>query len=114
MKRDFTYIDDVVECVVKTLIHIPSGSSVPYKVYNIGNHSPVSLLDFIRVIERATGKTANKQMLPMLPGDVPMTYADVDNLMKDVDFRPSTPLDIGISKFVDWYQEYNLKEVCSA
>ncbi|MDA0674265.1 MAG: capsular biosynthesis protein CpsI, partial [Cyanobacteria bacterium] len=78
----------------------------PYKIYNIGNNSPVELLTFIEVIETAMGKPAEKVMLPMQPGDVPATYADVDDLMADVGFRPNTPLAEGIARFVDWYRNY--------
>jgi UDP-glucuronate 4-epimerase len=111
MQRDFTYIDDVVEGVVRTLAHPPHVKPgqvppAPYQVYNIGNHSPVSLLDFIGVIEKALGKTAQKNLLPMQPGDVPITYADVADLMQDVGFQPRTPIEAGIAKFVAWYQDY--------
>ncbi|MGB3573617.1 MAG: capsular biosynthesis protein CpsI, partial [Phormidesmis sp.] len=81
-------------------------TTAPYKIYNIGNHSPVTLMDFIATIEQALGKTARKNMMPMQPGDVPATYADVQSLMNDVGFKPKTPLSVGIQKFVDWYREY--------
>lgn len=106
MKRDFTYIDDVVEGILKTLHCPPLGASAPYKVYNIGNHSPVALMDFIEVIENTLGVAAEKILLPMQPGDVVETYADVEQLMADVGFKPDTSLEVGISKFVDWYQQY--------
>ncbi|MEM8805425.1 MAG: NAD-dependent epimerase [Cyanobacteria bacterium P01_G01_bin.38] len=113
MKRDFTYIDDVIEGVVRAMRRPPKAldtpdfnTQAPYKVYNIGNHSPVELMTFIKTIETALGKPAEKQMMPMQPGDVTATYADVDDLMADVGFKPSTPLDAGISKFVAWYREY--------
>jgi UDP-glucuronate 4-epimerase len=111
MKRDFTYVDDVVEGIVRVMARPPQpGASIPdgppYKVYNIGNNSPVELLTFIEVIEAAMGKPAEKVMMPMQPGDVPATYADVDDLMADVGFRPNTPLAEGIARFVDWYREY--------
>jgi UDP-glucuronate 4-epimerase len=111
MKRDFTYVDDVVEGIVRVMARAPQpGASIPdgppYKVYNIGNNSPVELLTFIEVIEAAMGKPAEKVMMPMQPGDVPATYADVDDLMADVGFRPNTPLAEGIARFVDWYREY--------
>jgi UDP-glucuronate 4-epimerase len=113
MKRDFTYIDDVVEGVMRTMHHPPVpmtdpafNTQAPYKLYNIGNHSPVELMTFIETIEQAMGKTAEKMMLPMQPGDVPMTYADVDDLIADVGFRPNTPLAVGIEKFVAWYRQY--------
>ncbi|NEP18301.1 MAG: NAD-dependent epimerase [Leptolyngbya sp. SIO4C1] len=113
MERDFTYIDDVVEGVARTMRHIPQpldcpefNTQAPYKVYNIGNHSPVELMTFIETIEQALGKTAEKIMMPMQPGDVAATFADVDDLMADVGFKPSTPLAVGIGKFVDWYRDY--------
>lgn len=114
MKRDFTYIDDVVEGIVRLLKYIPKpvaderdiNSKARYKVYNIGNHSPIELLAFIEVIEKAMGKQAEKIMKPMQPGDVVATYADVDDLMRDVGFKPNTPLEVGIQKFVDWYRSY--------
>lgn len=116
MKRDFTYIDDVVEGIIRICGHPPnpdsgatsasSGSTAPYKIYNIGNHSPVELLRFIEVIEAAMGQSAEKIMEPMQPGDVPATYADVDDLMQDVGFKPNTPLEVGIQTFVDWYRSY--------
>ncbi len=118
MKRDFTYIDDVIEGIIRVIARPPlaltkaeatvksKDTTAPYKIYNIGNHSPVTLMDFITTIEDAMGKKAEKNMLPMQPGDVPATYADVQDLMDDVGFKPSTPLDVGIQKFVDWYMEY--------
>ncbi|MBE9159700.1 NAD-dependent epimerase [Nodosilinea sp. LEGE 06152] len=113
MKRDFTYVDDVVEGVVRVMAHTPkagaqtsSDSQAPYRIYNIGNHQPVELLRFIQIIESALGKTAQTVMCPMQPGDVPATYADVSDLMADVGFAPSTPLEVGIGKFVAWYKEY--------
>ncbi len=119
MKRDFTYIDDIIEGVVRVMHKPPqansekstnspdtSTSKSPYKLYNIGNNSPVELMTFIEVIEKALGKTAEKNFLPMQPGDVPSTYADVDDLMRDVGFKPSTTIDEGIHRFVQWYREY--------
>ncbi|MBE9110391.1 NAD-dependent epimerase [Nodosilinea sp. LEGE 07298] len=113
MKRDFTYVDDVVEGVVRVMAHVPAGgtqsdsdSQAPYKIYNIGNHQPVELLRFIQVIEAALDKTAQTIMCPMQPGDVPATYADVSDLMADVGFAPSTPLEVGIERFVAWYRQY--------
>jgi UDP-glucuronate 4-epimerase len=108
MKRDFTYIDDIVEGVVRVMHHIPTDQSgqAPYKLYNIGNNQPVTLKHFIEVIEQATGQTAEKIYLPMQPGDVPITYADVDELMQDVGFKPSTSIETGIAQFVDWYRSY--------
>lgn len=114
MKRDFTYIDDIVEGIVRVMHHIPKAdpegtTKAPYKVYNIGNNSPVSLLRFIEVIEECLGKQAEKNLLPMQPGDVPTTYADVTDLMNDVGFKPETPIEVGIQRFVDWYREYYSK-----
>ncbi|PZO49713.1 MAG: capsular biosynthesis protein CpsI [Phormidesmis priestleyi] len=118
MQRDFTYIDDVVEGILRVMDNPQpqrSGAeaqaqnlstTAPYKIYNIGNHSPVTLMDFITTIEQAMGKKAEKNMLPMQPGDVPATYADVQDLMDDVGFKPSTPLSVGIQKFVEWYMDY--------
>jgi UDP-glucuronate 4-epimerase len=114
MKRDFTYIDDVVEGITRVMKKPPqklaamqaADTTAAYKIYNIGNHSPVTLMDFITTIEQAMGKTAEKNMLPMQPGDVPATYADVQALMDDVGFKPDTPLAVGIGKFVAWYKDY--------
>jgi UDP-glucuronate 4-epimerase len=113
MQRDFTYIDDIVEGIVRVLHHLPESShqphqpnSVPYKLYNIGNNNPVALLRFIEVIEAALGKAAQKNFLPIQPGDVPTTYADVDDLMRDVGFQPDTSIEVGITRFVDWYRDY--------
>lgn len=119
MQRDFTYVDDIVEGIVRVMDRAPapdpawSGDSpdpatsyAPYRVYNIGNNQPVELLNFIEVLEDALGKKAVKNLLPIQPGDVPATYADVDDLMRDVGFRPATPIDVGIRRFVEWYREY--------
>jgi UDP-glucuronate 4-epimerase len=115
MQRDFTYIDDVIEGVVRVIHKPPVAGKVvgkdaalpaPYRLYNIGNHQPVALKRFIEVIEQALGKTAQKNFLPMQPGDVPTTYADVDDLMRDVGFRPTTPIETGIERFVQWYRSY--------
>lgn len=118
-KRDFTYIDDITEGVVRTLDRLPepdenwSGdnpdpgtSSAPYRLYNIGNHQPVELMRFIEILEDCLQIKAEKNFLPMQPGDVPETYADVDSLMKDTGFSPKTSIEDGIRKFVDWYREY--------
>ena len=118
-KRDFTYIDDIVEGVIRTLDNVASGStlwtgdkpdpgtsSAPWRVYNIGNNQPCSLLKFIEVLEDCLGKKAVKNMLPMQPGDVPYTYADTDDLMRDVGYKPDTQIEVGIAKFVDWYKWY--------
>ena len=115
MQRDFTYIDDIVEGIVRVMYKPPSYRDIsnseathkpPYKLYNIGNNKPVALRTFIEVIEKALGKEAKKNYLPMQPGDVPITYADVENLMQDVGFRPSTSIEDGIAQFVQWYREY--------
>lgn len=121
MKRDFTYIDDVIEGVVRVMSKPPQNlnrstnspdaatSTATYKLYNIGNNSPVELITFIEVIEKVLGKTAQKNLLPMQPGDVLCTYADVDELIKDVGFKPTTPIEEGIHRFVQWYWEYYKK-----
>jgi len=114
MKRDFTYIDDVVEGIVRVMVQPPTQvvdqtatlSQALYKIYNIGNHQPVELLRFIQVIEAALGKKAQLNLKPMQPGDVLATYADVSDLMRDVGFSPSTPIEDGIGRFVDWYRSY--------
>lgn len=114
MKRDFTYIDDVVEGVARVMVRPPttvvdadaSLSQALYKIYNIGNHQPVELMQFIRVIEEALGQKADLNLQPMQPGDVLETYADVSDLMQDVGFSPGTPIEEGIGKFVAWYQSY--------
>lgn len=119
MKRDFTYIDDIVEGVVRVLdkpaapdpqwsseMPDPGTSSAPYKIYNIGNHHPVDLMQFVQILENALGKNAEKEYLPIQPGDVPATYADVDDLVKDVSFKPDTPVEVGIRRFVEWYRDY--------
>ena len=111
MQRDFTYIDDIVEGIIRLIDKVPqpnnhSYTAAPYKIYNIGNNQPVALLEFVETVERALGKTAQKNFLPMQAGDVPLTYADVDDLIKDVGFAPSTSLEVGIEKFVQWYRSY--------
>ncbi len=119
MVRDFTYIDDIVEGIVRVLQHPPQGnkqwsgenpdpstSKAPYKVYNIGNNNPVKLMDFIQAIEEEVGIEAQKDMLPIQPGDVPATYADVQDLMDDLDYRPATPIRQGVKAFVDWYRAF--------
>lgn len=119
MKRDFTYIDDIVEGVARIMDRVPAANArwngkapdpgtsfAPYKIYNIGNNSPVGLMEFIGAIEKCLGKKAKKNFLPMQPGDVPKTYADIDDLMKAVGFRPSTSIGEGIRKFVTWYKKY--------
>lgn len=119
MQRDFTYIDDIVEGVVRVMDKIPepdprwrgddpdsATSYAPYKLYNIGNNNPVELMHFIEALENRLGKKAEKNLLPMQAGDVPATYADVDDLIRDVGFKPETSIETGIKKFVDWYREY--------
>ena len=114
MRRDFTYIDDVVEGIVRVMPYIPhslassseNSSQALYKIYNLGNNQPVELLRFIQIIEQALGKSANLVMKPMQPGDVVETYADVSSLQADLGFSPDTPLETGIAKFVEWYQAY--------
>ncbi|MGZ6248537.1 MAG: NAD-dependent epimerase [Syntrophales bacterium] len=119
MQRDFTYIDDIIEGVFRVTERIPesdakwrgdkpdpSTSFAPYKIYNIGNNRPVELLDFINVIEKVLGRKARMNLLPMQPGDVPSTYADVDDLMKDVSFKPATTIEDGIRRFIEWYRDY--------
>ena len=108
MQRDFTYIDDVIEGVLRVMRQAPTGAEAvaPYRLYNIGNHQPISLARFIEVVEAALGQTAQKIFLPMQPGDVPITCADVEDLMRDVGFRPTTPIETGIARFVEWYEAY--------
>ena len=119
MQRDFTYIDDIVEGIVRVMDNIASPdaawtgdapdsatSYAPYKLYNIGNNNPVELMHYIEVLEDCLGKKAEKNLLPIQAGDVPATYADVDDLIKDVGFKPSTSIEDGISRFVQWYREY--------
>lgn len=105
MKRDFTYIDDIIEGVVRVAARPPDGDP-PYRLYNIGNHEPVGLMEFIRQLERTLGKEAQLNLLPMQPGDVLETYADTDDLRRDVGFAPATPLAEGLRRFVDWYRDY--------
>ena len=122
MKRDFTFVDDIVEGIVRLIPNVPTGnpawsghkpdaatSFAPYKLYNIGNNSPVELLRFIEVIEEKLGKKAVKNLLPIQEGDVPETFADVEALTSDVGFKPATSIEEGIGKFIDWYKEYYKK-----
>ncbi len=115
--RDFTYIDDIVEGVIRTLDRVPgpdagfdplaptpATSAAPYRVYNIGNHTPVQLSRYIELIEEATGKKAQKNLLPLQPGDVPDTEAEVSALMRDTGYAPETPVEVGVKRFVDWYR----------
>ncbi len=119
MRRDFTYVDDIVEGVIRTLDHPaspnpawsgdkpdPGTSSAPARIYNIGNHQPVELLRFIEVLEQTIGKKAKKKLLPIQPGDVPATYADIEDLSRGVGFKPATPIEVGIPRFVQWYREF--------
>ncbi len=118
-RRDFTYIDDIVEGVIRTLDHVPepnpdwsgdhpdsASSTAPYALYNIGNNEPVELMRYIEVLEEVLGKKAEKNMLPLQPGDVPDTYADVESLVKDVDYKPNMSVEQGIANFVAWYRDY--------
>jgi UDP-glucuronate 4-epimerase len=126
MKRDFTYIDDIVEGIVRVLdrppvrrpgttytrstegalpMH-PGSSTAPYRVYNIGHHHPVELTRFIEVLEQVLGKKAEKRLVPLQPGDIPATYADVDDLIAETGFKPDTPIEVGIPRFVRWYREF--------
>jgi UDP-glucuronate 4-epimerase len=120
MRRDFTYVDDVVESIVRLVDLPPAGnpawsgdkpdpgsSSAPWRVYNIGNNNPVELLHVVDLLEKSIGKKAIRELAPMQPGDVPATYADVDDLMRDVDFKPATPIAEGISRFIEWYRAYH-------
>ena len=119
MKRDFTYIDDIVEGIVKVVDHPPkpkknwnghtpdpSSSVAPYKIYNIGNSKPVELMDFVEAIEKTLGKKAKKRFMPMQAGDVPNTWADVSNLSKDFNYIPNTSVNTGVKKFVEWYMNF--------
>ena len=106
MRRDFTYIDDIVAGVVGVMDRPPTGEVPPHRLYNIGNNQPVSLLAFISTLETCLGTTAKKEFLPMQPGDLPETFADIDDLVRDTGFKPRTSLTIGLSAFVDWYRTY--------
>jgi UDP-glucuronate 4-epimerase len=119
MRRDFTYVDDVVESVVRLIDRAPSpnpkssgetpdpgSSAAPWRVYNIGNNNPVELLEVVRLLEQAIGKKAKRELMPMQPGDVAATYADVDDLTRDVGFKPATDIKTGIDRFIAWYLEY--------
>ncbi|MEE8060153.1 MAG: NAD-dependent epimerase [Pseudomonadales bacterium] len=118
-RRDFTYIDDIVEGIIRTLDKVaapnpdwsgdspdPATSKAPYRLYNIGSNRPCELLRYIEIIEDCLGKKAEKNLLPLQPGDVPDTYADVDALVEDVGYKPSTPIEEGVGKFVEWYRAY--------
>jgi UDP-glucuronate 4-epimerase len=120
MRRDFTYVDDVTEAVVRLIDRPAAGdpswssdrpdpatSRAPWRVYNIGNHTPVEVPEVVRLIEQAVGKTAVRELVPMQPGDVPATYADVDDLRRDVGFVPATTIDVGVKRFVDWFRAFH-------
>jgi UDP-glucuronate 4-epimerase len=120
MQRDFTYVDDVVSAIVRLLDRPPQGqpdwdanrpdpgtSSAPWKIYNVGNNRPHELIYVISLLEREFGRPAVKEMLPMQPGDVEATYADVSDLERDVGFRPSTPIEDGVARFAKWYREFH-------
>lgn len=119
MRRDFTYIDDIVEGIVRVIDNPPAGNSAwsgmhpdpsyskaPYKVYNIGNSSPVRLMDFIESIEKALGKTAQKNFLPLQAGDVPATWANVEDLVEDLGYKPNTAIGLGVERFIKWYSQF--------
>ena len=118
MKRDFTYIDDIVEGIIRIQDVVPKrdqsnsntspeSSKAPYRVFNIGNNEPIALMTFIESIEKAAGKIADKNYMPMQAGDVPATFADIDSLQKEVGFKPNTNIEYGMQQFVDWYRDYN-------
>jgi UDP-glucuronate 4-epimerase len=119
MQRDFTYVDDIVEGIIKVMHKIPepnpdwvgtdpdpSSSKAPYRIYNIGNNQPIELMYFIEVLEKCLGIEAKKNIMPIQPGDVPITYADVSDLTRDVGFKPDTSIELGVERFVDWYRAY--------
>jgi UDP-glucuronate 4-epimerase len=118
-RRDFTYVDDIAEGVVRACERIaqpnpdwdsnapdPASSSAPFRIYNIGNNQPVQLMRYIELIEQCLGRKAQKNMLPLQLGDVPETFADIDDLVRDVGYRPATPVEEGVKRFVDWFCEY--------
>jgi UDP-glucuronate 4-epimerase len=118
-RRDFTYIDDIVEGIIRVLDRPapinpdwdsdnpdPATSSAPYRVYNIGNNNPVELMDYIEALETSLGKTAEKELLPLQPGDVPDTYADVDDLVKEFGYKPNMSVKQGVENFAVWYNKY--------
>jgi UDP-glucuronate 4-epimerase len=120
MRRDFTYVDDIVESIVRLIARAPApnpawsgekpdpgSSDAPWRVYNIGNNEPVELLEVVRLMEEALGIKAKRELLPMQPGDVPATYADVDDLIREADFRPATPIGEGIRRFIGWFRDYH-------
>ncbi|MEP6738187.1 MAG: NAD-dependent epimerase/dehydratase family protein [Chryseolinea sp.] len=119
MRRDFTFVGDIVEGLSRLITHIPkrnenwnamapdpATSAAPYKIYNIGNNEPVELIRFVEILEEKLGKKAIRNLMPIQDGDVPETYADIDDLIREVGFKPSTPIEVGVGKFVEWYLEY--------
>jgi len=119
MMRDFTYIDDIVEGIIRvtkspakaetnnqTNKLDPASSSAPYKIYNIGNGSPVQLMDYIKAVEKALNKDAKKNFMPMQPGDVQKTFANVNSLKRDFNYKPNTSIEKGVAKFIEWYKSY--------
>ena len=123
-RRDFTYVDDIVEGVIRTMDHTaesnpewdsdnpdPGTSKAPYRLYNIGNQQPVELMRYIEVIEECLGRKAEKNLLPMQPGDVPDTFADAEDLVQDVGYKPDTSIEVGVRKFIDWYLDYYKAEI---
>ena len=120
MRRDFTYIDDVVEAIVRLINRAPQGnpdwsgdkpdpgsSAAPWRVYNIGNNNPADVPKVVAILEKELGRIAQKELLPMQSGDVPATYADVDDRMREIGFRPSTSIEDGVRRFVAWFREYH-------
>ncbi len=111
MARDFTYIDDIVAGTIaahdRALSAAGAADGVPHRIYNLGNHRPEKLLDFIAVLERALGRTAKKELLPLQPGDVPESFADIDTARRDLGFEPKTTIEEGIGRFVAWYKRYH-------
>jgi len=123
-RRDFTYVDDIVEGVIRTMDHTaainpdwdsdkpdPGTSKAPYRLYNIGNQQPIELMRYIEVIEECLGREAEKNLLPLQPGDVPDTFADTEDLVQDVGYQPNTPIEVGVKNFVDWYLDYYKAEI---
>ena len=123
-RRDFTYVDDIVEGIIRTMDHTaeanpdwdssrpdPGTSKAPYRLYNIGNQQPIELMRYIGVIEECLGKKAEKNLLPLQPGDVPDTFADAEDLVQDVGYQPDTPIEVGVRKFVDWYLDFYEAEI---
>ena len=121
MKRDFTYVDDVVEAIARLINRAPAGnpawsglspdpssSTAPWRIYNIGNNSPIEVSNVVAILEKELGRTAKKEMLPMQAGDVPTTFADVEDLIRDIGFQPSTSIEEGVRRFLAWYREYTV------